>query len=88
MEDRTEEYRTEQERVRIGVSSCLLGNSVRFDGGHKRNRFITDELAQHFEFVSYCPELAIGMSVPRQPIRQRITAITSTSRVLTIYLLK
>ena len=57
------------EPVRIGVSSCLLGNPVRFDGGHKRSRFITDELAQHFEFVRFCPELAIGMGVPRQPIR-------------------
>lgn len=57
------------EVVRVGVSSCLLGNSVRFDGGHKRSRFITDELAQHFEFVKFCPELAIGMGVPRQPIR-------------------
>ena len=58
-----------RDAVRVGVSSCLLGNSVRFDGGHKRSRFITDELAQHFEFVRYCPELAIGMGVPRQPIR-------------------
>ena len=58
-----------QETVRVGVSSCLLGNSVRFDGGHKRSRFITDELSQHFEFVKFCPELAIGMGVPRQPIR-------------------
>lgn len=59
----------QRDAVRVGVSSCLLGNSVRFDGGHKRSRFITDELAQHFEFVKFCPELAIGMGVPRQPIR-------------------
>ena len=53
----------------VGVSACLLGNEVRFDGGHKRSRFITDELAGYFDFVSYCPEVAIGMGIPRQPIR-------------------
>jgi len=57
------------ERVRVGVSACLLGNEVRFDGGHKRSRFITDELADYFDFVSYCPEVAIGLGIPRQPIR-------------------
>jgi len=57
------------EKIRVGVSACLLGNEVRFDGGHKRSRFITDELAEYFDFVSYCPEVAIGMGVPRQPIR-------------------
>lgn len=57
------------ERVRVGVSACLLGNEVRFDGGHKRSRFITDELAAYFDFVSYCPEVAIGLGIPRPPIR-------------------
>ena len=57
------------ERIRVGVSACLLGNEVRFDGGHKRSRFITDDLADYFEFVSYCPEVAIGLGIPRQPIR-------------------
>jgi len=56
-------------KVRVGVSACLLGNEVRFDGGHKRSRFITDELAGYFDFVSYCPEVAIGLGIPRQPIR-------------------
>ncbi len=53
---------------RVGVSACLLGKEVRFDGGHKRCRFITDTLAGHFEFVPFCPEVAIGMGTPRQPI--------------------
>jgi len=55
--------------IKIGVSACLLGKKVRFDGGHKRSRFITDSLADHFEFVAFCPEVAIGMGTPRQPIR-------------------
>ena len=57
------------ERIVIGVSACLLGKEVRFDGGHKRSRFITDSLAGHFEFSAFCPEVAIGMGTPRQPIR-------------------
>ena len=55
--------------IKIGVSACLLGKKVRFDGGHKRSRFITDSLASYFEFVAFCPEVAIGMGTPRQPIR-------------------
>ncbi len=55
--------------IRIGVSACLLGSNVRFDGGHKRSRFITDSLAEHFVFTAFCPEVAIGMGTPRQPIR-------------------
>lgn len=57
------------EKITIGVSACLLGREVRFDGGHKRSRFITDTLAKHFGFVGFCPEVAIGMGTPRQPIR-------------------
>jgi uncharacterized protein YbgA (DUF1722 family)/uncharacterized protein YbbK (DUF523 family) len=55
--------------IKIGVSACLLGKKVRFDGGHKRSRFVTDSLTGYFEFVAYCPEVAIGMGTPRQPIR-------------------
>jgi uncharacterized protein YbgA (DUF1722 family)/uncharacterized protein YbbK (DUF523 family) len=55
-------------RIRIAVSSCLLGKRVRFDGDHKRNTYITESLAAYFDFVPVCPELAIGMGVPREPI--------------------
>ena len=56
-------------RVRIGVSSCLLGDAVRFDGGHKRDPFVADELAGLVEFVRVCPEVEIGLGVPRAKIR-------------------
>ena len=56
-------------QVRLGVSACLLGAKVRFDGGHKRNRYLIDELGTHFEFVPFCPEVAIGMGTPRPTIR-------------------
>ena len=57
-----------QAMPRVGVSACLLGKEVRFDGGHKRCRFITDTLVEHFEFLQFCPEVAIGMGTPRQPV--------------------
>jgi len=56
-------------RPRIGVSSCLLGESVRFDGGHKHNSYITQTLGQFFDFEPLCPEVAIGLDIPRPPIR-------------------
>jgi uncharacterized protein YbbK (DUF523 family)/uncharacterized protein YbgA (DUF1722 family) len=56
-------------RPRVGVSSCLLGQEVRFDGGHKRFRFLTDELDPYVDWVPYCPEIEIGLGTPREPIR-------------------
>lgn len=53
----------------IGVSACLLGQLVRFDGGHTRSRFATDELAPWVRWVSVCPEVEIGMDIPRPAIR-------------------
>jgi uncharacterized protein YbgA (DUF1722 family)/uncharacterized protein YbbK (DUF523 family) len=57
------------ERPRVGVSSCLLGEEVRFNGGHKRSRFLTDELDPYVDWVPYCPEIDIGLGTPREPIR-------------------
>lgn len=56
-------------RPRVGISRCLLGDPVRFDGGHKRNRFVTEMLAAHVQWVTVCPELEAGLGVPREPIR-------------------
>jgi uncharacterized protein YbgA (DUF1722 family)/uncharacterized protein YbbK (DUF523 family) len=55
--------------VRIGVSSCLLGQKVRFDGGHKRDAFLVDTFGEFVEWVPVCPELEVGMGLPREPIR-------------------
>jgi uncharacterized protein YbgA (DUF1722 family)/uncharacterized protein YbbK (DUF523 family) len=57
------------ERPRVGVSSCLLGALVRFNGGHKRSRFLADELEPYVDWVPYCPEIEIGLGTPREPIR-------------------
>lgn len=56
-------------KIRIGISACLLGHKVRFDGGHKRDAFVTDVLTRFMEFIPVCPEAAIGLGVPRPPIR-------------------
>ena len=55
--------------IRVGISSCLLGQKVRFDGGHKRDRFLTDILAPYVEWVPVCPEVELGMGIPRESIR-------------------
>ncbi len=56
-------------RPRVGVSSCLLGEEVRFNGGHKRYRFLTDDLDRYVDWVPYCPEMEIGLGTPRETIR-------------------
>jgi uncharacterized protein YbgA (DUF1722 family) len=56
-------------RPRLGVSSCLLGEPVRFNGGHSRSRFLTDELGPHVDWVPYCPEMEIGLGTPRETLR-------------------
>ena len=55
--------------IEIGVSSCLLGAKVRFDSGHKKDNFVTDLLGSFVRYVSVCPELEVGMGVPREAVR-------------------
>ena len=55
--------------LRIGISACLLGHEVRFDGGHKRSDFLVDVLGPFVEFVAVCPEFEIGLGVPRETLR-------------------
>jgi uncharacterized protein YbgA (DUF1722 family)/uncharacterized protein YbbK (DUF523 family) len=56
-------------KVRIGISACLLGEDVRFDGGHKRDSFLTEVLGPHVEWVPVCPEVEVGMGTPREALR-------------------
>jgi uncharacterized protein YbgA (DUF1722 family)/uncharacterized protein YbbK (DUF523 family) len=55
--------------IRIGISTCLLGEPVRYDGGHKHDRFITGTLAAYFDWVPVCPEVDIDLGIPRPTIR-------------------
>lgn len=57
------------DEIRVGVSACLLGQEVRYDGGHKRDSYVADTLARYFHFVPVCPELDIGLGVPRETLR-------------------
>jgi uncharacterized protein YbgA (DUF1722 family)/uncharacterized protein YbbK (DUF523 family) len=54
------------EKIRVGISSCLIGERVRYDGGHKHDRYLTDTLGQYFELVPVCPEVECGLSTPRE----------------------
>lgn len=56
-------------RIPVGISSCLLGENVRYDGGHKQHSYVQQTLGEYFEFRPFCPEVAIGLGVPRKPIR-------------------
>jgi uncharacterized protein YbgA (DUF1722 family)/uncharacterized protein YbbK (DUF523 family) len=55
--------------IKIGISTCLLGEKIRFDGGHKKDKYLTEVLGNYFEFVPSCPEIEIGMGVPRESVR-------------------
>jgi uncharacterized protein YbgA (DUF1722 family)/uncharacterized protein YbbK (DUF523 family) len=57
------------DRPKVGISACLLGQRVRYDGGHKRDPFLTDLFGKFVEFLPICPELEAGMGVPRESVR-------------------
>lgn len=57
------------EKLKIGVSACLLGQNVRYNGGHQLNHFIRDILGQYMEFVPVCPEVECGLPIPRETLR-------------------
>jgi uncharacterized protein YbgA (DUF1722 family)/uncharacterized protein YbbK (DUF523 family) len=70
------------EKIRIGISSCLLGESVRYDGGHKWDRYITDTLGLYFDWLPVCPEVEYGLPIPREAMR--LIGSPSSPRLITI----
>lgn len=60
---------TDPNKIPVGISSCLMGEKVRFDSGHKYHSFIVSTLGDFFEYKPFCPEMSIGLGVPREPIR-------------------
>ena len=69
MEIRAGSPRPDGPPIRVGISSCLLGNEVRYDGGHKRDRYLTDTLSRFFDWVPVCPEVELGLGTPRETLR-------------------
>lgn len=69
-------------RIPVGISRCLLGEEVRYNGGHKLSRFCRDQLSKWFRYVDTCPEVEIGLPVPRKPMR--LVATDRGTRVLQI----
>jgi len=63
-----EETRMET-RIKLGISACLFGEQVRYDGGHSLDRFLTDTLGKYVEYVPVCPEVECGLGVPRESMR-------------------
>jgi len=55
--------------IKLGISTCLLGDNVRYDGGHKLDRFLTDTLGRYVEYVPVCPEVECGFGIPRESLR-------------------
>lgn len=63
-------HKVEKRHLKIGISACLAGEQVRFDGSNKPSNFCLNELGQHVSYKSFCPEVAVGLPVPRPTIRQ------------------
>ncbi|MBW2476549.1 MAG: DUF523 and DUF1722 domain-containing protein [Deltaproteobacteria bacterium] len=57
------------EKIRLGISSCLLGEMVRYDGGHQLDRYLRDTLGDYVEWVPVCPEVEVGLPTPRETLR-------------------
>ncbi|MFA5180681.1 MAG: DUF523 and DUF1722 domain-containing protein [Syntrophales bacterium] len=70
------------EKIKIGVSTCLLGENVRYDGGHQWDRYLTQTLGRYFEWVPVCPEVEYGLPVPREAMR--LVGDPATPRLVTI----
>ena len=57
-----------QDKIKIGVSSCLIGEKVRWNGDHKQDRYVREILSKYFEYIPVCPEVEVGMGVPRETV--------------------
>ena len=71
-----------ENRIKLGVSMCLLGENIRYDGGHRLDRFIRDTLGEYVNFVPVCPEVECGMPVPREAMR--LESVPESPRLVTI----
>jgi uncharacterized protein YbgA (DUF1722 family)/uncharacterized protein YbbK (DUF523 family) len=70
------------EKIRLGVSTCLLGEAVRYDGGHAHDRYVTETLGHYMDFVPVCPEMEAGFGLPREPVR--LVGDPASPRLMTV----
>lgn len=70
------------EKIRLGISDCLLGEKVRYDGGHKLDRFLTETLGEYVEYLPVCPEVECGLGVPRESMR--LEGLPESPRLVTV----
>lgn len=71
------------EKIKIGLSRCLLGDNVRYDGGHRQDRYVTDTLGKYFDWVPVCPEVEYGLPVPREAMR--LVGDPESPRLVTVH---
>src|SRR4051812_21716746 len=76
------EFTSSSRPIRVGISACLLGESVRYDGGHKRDPFLTETLGRFVEWVPVCPEVECGLGTPRESMR--LVRVAHDVRLLTV----
>jgi len=69
MTDATTDTPARSKKIRLGISTCLLGENVRYDGGHKLDRWLRDELGHYVDYVPVCPEAECGLGIPREAMR-------------------
>ncbi|MCL2669485.1 MAG: DUF523 domain-containing protein [Syntrophaceae bacterium] len=74
---------TGTEKIRIGISACLLGRNVRYDGGHRQDRCLTDALGRWCDWLPVCPEVEYGLAIPREPLR--LVGDPNMPRLMTIH---
>ena len=68
-ESETDQVHREKTKIMVGVSACLVGLPVRYNGGHSQSKLLLNKLQPYFEFKSFCPEVAAGFAVPRPTMR-------------------
>jgi uncharacterized protein YbbK (DUF523 family) len=68
--------------IKVGISACLLGDEVRYDGGHKRDTFLADTLGRFVEWVPVCPEVECGLGTPREAMR--LVRVGNDVRMITV----
>src|SRR5690606_26568036 len=69
-------------KINMGISRCLLGENVRYDGGHQHDRYLTDTLGKFFDYSPVCPEVEYGLPIPRESLR--LVGKPESARLVTI----